>query len=83
MTDSGKGRIGKSVSTGEVGSWVEGRCEEEPKPLQAGLGVKDLILKVNQDMVRSLIAPRGPSVNQFGFGDGEGDLSWEGFLFEH
>jgi len=61
--DSGQSRVGQALSLREMGSRVEELCEKDAKPPQAGLRKEDLILKVNRDATRCLIAPGGPPVD--------------------
>jgi len=47
-----------------------------------GLWIEELILQLHQEGARRLITPGGPPVDQFGFGDREGDVDWGGHSFE-
>jgi len=59
-----------------VGPGVEGWREEEAEPSQAGLGVKDLTLKVHREPAGALIFPESPPVDEFCLRNSEGDVAW-------
>jgi len=61
-----------------VGPRVEGGSEDEAEPLQVGLRVERLVLKLHREGARRLIAPGGPPVDQCSLWDGEGDADWGG-----
>ena len=52
-----------------MGPRVEGWSEEEAKPPQAELGVKDMSLKVHREPAGGLILPGSPLVDEFCFGN--------------
>ena len=59
-----------------MGPQVTGGGEDKDQPLQAGLWIEKLILKLHRQGAWRFIAPGSPPVDQFGFWDGEGDLDW-------
>ena len=78
----GERGIGEGVSSGEVGPRVTGGGEDEAQPLQAGLRIEELILKLYWEGARRLIAPRSPPVDQFGLWNREGNVDWGGLSLE-
>ena len=52
------------------------------QPLQVGLRVAELVLKLHREGARRLTAPGGPPVDQLCFWDGEGDVDWGGHPFQ-
>jgi len=63
-----------------VGSRGKGGGEDKAQPLQAGLRVEELILKLHQEGARRLIAPGSPPVNQSVFGTEKEILIGEALL---
>jgi len=78
----GRGGICQCVPPGKVGPWVKGGGEDEAQPLQVGLWVEELIFQLHREGARWLMTPGGPPVDQFGLGNGEGDVDWGSLSLE-
>jgi len=81
-SDHGKCSVGEGNPARKVGPGVEGWGEDEVKPPQAGLGIKDLSLAVDRDSAGGLILPRSFQVDEFCFWNGEGGVAWGCFVTE-
>ena len=65
-----------------MGPWVKGGGEDKAQPLQAGLWVEELFLKLYREGARTLIASGSPPVDQFSLWNGEGDINQGGLSLE-
>jgi len=78
----GQGSICNGVPPGEVEPWVKGGGKDKAQPLQVGLWIEELILKLHQEGARWLIASGSPPVVQLRFRNGEGDVDRGGLSLE-